>query len=216
MNKRRNKITAIHEMRSLYEGGMTVSEVAATFGVSTGKMHQMLIALNTHMRKVGTPKKPKVPKPLHHRYWRQEEINTLYELYPYMRAIDLAKEMNRSMVAIQKKAFNLGLKKDPASHFQIRSNAHRGSNSGNFKGYRRKSSKGYIVLYKPGNESATKDGLIMEHRYVMEQHIGRALRQGEVVHHINGIKSDNRIENLMLMKAGEHSALHNRERVMTY
>lgn len=47
-----------------------------------------------------------------------------------------------------------------------------------------------------------------EHVVLMEQHIGRRLRKGEVVHHINGIKSDNRIENLALMSAPEHCRLH--------
>ena len=47
------------------------------------------------------------------------------------------------------------------------------------------------------------------HDVIMEEHIGRKLLPNECVHHINGDKRDNRIENLQLMTVGEHSSLHN-------
>lgn len=54
----------------------------------------------------------------------------------------------------------------------------------------------------------------MLHRYLMEQRIGRELERGEVVHHINGDKRDNRLENLQLMTNSEHMKLHrNQERI---
>jgi len=50
--------------------------------------------------------------------------------------------------------------------------------------------------------------LTTEHRYVMEQHLGRKLSYEEVVHHINGDRKDNRIENLQVMTPSHHRLLH--------
>ena len=82
---------------------------------------------------------------------------------------------------------------------------------------------GYRALYYPDYPSSNLDGYVMEHVYIMEQHIGRQLKDDECVHHINEDKSDNRIENLKLMTKSEHMSYHatkrwaeKRRELMTY
>ena len=60
----------------------------------------------------------------------------------------------------------------------------------------------------PVHPKANENGLYPLHRVLMENKLGKLLVDDEVVHHRNGVKSDNRVENLEVMKRAEHSKLH--------
>jgi hypothetical protein len=77
-------------------------------------------------------------------------------------------------------------------------------NSKRWKGGRRRTPKGYVAVHCPGHHSI-KFGArlyVLEHRLVMEAHLQRPLKDTERVHHLNGIRDDNRIENLELWENG--------------
>lgn len=84
----------------------------------------------------------------------------------------------------------------------------KGKDRGNWKG-----GMGYVLVRKPDHPHASKAGNVYKHRLVMEKHLKRYLKKEEVIHHKNGIVTDNRLCNLKLFASPEeHTRFHTIER----
>lgn len=84
---------------------------------------------------------------------------------------------------------------------------HRGDKAAHWKGGKVKDNN-YITIYAPKHPN-NRRGYIREHRLVMEKYLGRLLKKNEVIHHLNGIRNDNRIENLLLNENHkDHQSVH--------
>jgi hypothetical protein len=79
-----------------------------------------------------------------------------------------------------------------------------GANHPNWKGGRIVT-RGYILLHRPDHPAANRDGYVLEHRLVWETHNGQVLPHGWIIHHLNGLKGDNRAENLVALPRQLHS-----------
>jgi len=79
------------------------------------------------------------------------------------------------------------------------------------------SKQGYKDIWKPGHPNCkNKLGRIYEHVWVMSEYLGRPLIKGETVHHMNGVRDDNRIENLELWNRGQPSGQRVEDRIKFY
>jgi len=73
---------------------------------------------------------------------------------------------------------------------------------------------GYVKVWEPSRPARRR--WVLEHRLVVEKELGRALERDEHVHHINGDRADNRLENLMVVGSGAHALItsaHTQERI---
>jgi hypothetical protein len=72
----------------------------------------------------------------------------------------------------------------------------------------RKMRSGYVLVWVPEHPSKFGEGWYYEHRLVYEREVGRVLETWETVHHINQIKTDNRLCNLFACTEKEHRKAH--------
>lgn len=134
-------------------------------------------------------------------------------------ASNICAKCSRHQSGLKIRYSNLGHKASDEMKTKL-SNAHKGLNASanhpNWKGGRYMHQNGYVMVHlKPEEEfflsMSISHSYVLEHRLVMAKHLGRCLQRWDVVHHKNGIKDDNRIENLELSAGpGEHSLEHSK------
>lgn len=69
---------------------------------------------------------------------------------------------------------------------------------------------GYLEILRRSHPFRNKSNYVKLHRIVMERYLGRYLKEDEVVHHINGIKTDNHKNNLIILSRENHASLHHK------
>lgn len=130
---------------------------------------------------------------------------------PYPRCLDCGKTLSSRSAKRCHDCFHNSRKGENHPMFGVK---RFGEKAGNWKGGKAGHQRGYVRVHSPNHPSADNQGYVFEHRLVIEKHIGRFLKKTEVVHHVNKIHSDNRLENLMLFESQKaHLNFHKQERI---
>ena len=181
-------------LRQLFNEGTSFEAIAQRFGCSCSPVRKAVRRLRLKRRR---------PSPRRIRLADDEVLRQLFNEGVPLEAI--AQHFGCSCSPVRIAVRRLGLKRGPQLPRACR------ENNSNWRGGRVAIAEGYVgVLVGIGHPGADVRGYILEHRLVMQTELGRPLRRDEVVHHINGSKTDNRIENLVLMTRSEHIQHHHR------
>lgn len=111
-----------------------------------------------------------------------------------------SRRINTSCVVCGKEFYYIASRKNPKKYCSRKCYAASEEHPANFKGEKHITKRGYVYVYCPEHPSVQGNPYkrVAEHRLVMEKFLGRELHLWEVIHHKNGEKGDNQIENLEL------------------
>lgn len=205
------------EIVQLYEAEESIITLALKFGVAPQSIYRVV-------KKYGKVRAISESEKIAHRQGRFKESNLKKRIFNYEEAIRLYK----TGMSCQEIAEKLGVKSGSGTVWRcvnqagiVRSmpEAHRvarekgrwhspfknGKEHPDWKGGRRLSN-GYVFIYNPDHPRASKrKKVVAEHILVWEQTHGKLLPDGWIVHHLNGIKNDNRPVNLVGLPGKKHS-----------
>lgn len=186
------KLPDYRALKIEYESGASLSQLAAKYGATVRTVSEALYKVKAKMRGQGGRFKILTDD-------EREQIPRLYAELGTQAAVATHLQTSQSRVSKHLRALGIVSTKRPS-----------GERHGSWKGGRSQHASGYICVMvsrdDPMCTMANKGtGYVMEHRLVMARHLGRALTRKETVHHINGNRSDNRLENLQL-RSGHHGA----------
>lgn len=141
--------------------------------------------------------------------WTDAEVEVLMENYNRVSNIELCALLPcKTKTAIYKKAYAMGLRKAKEIERLNRSIANSGEKCNFWNGGIMQTSDGYRLVLMPSHQRANCNGYVMEHILVFENATGIRVPKNCCIHHLNGIKNDNRVENLCMMEFSAHTIHH--------
>jgi len=188
----KGKKVNVSECIKLYNSGLSMNEVGRRLGHHHGVIKYHLIRNGIKIRDRASSNRKPVSS---------EILGKMYSAG--MSAVEIAKFFDLTYQCVYDRLAEIGVKTRTRSE-QIKIMIKRGTYKVP-KGKNHSRWNGGITISKDGYRSIRIDGkYIREHRYVWEKHNG-VLPKNWIVHHINGDKLDNRIENLAAMSRKQHS-----------
>lgn len=138
------------------------------------------------------------------RDWRQFQLYLIREYYHDEKSThQIAKDLNVSHFVIRRYLKKFGYP------IRNRSEAQTAEHNPSWKGGRRIKTNGYAEIYMPSHPNVSKRNTVYEHTLIAEKMLGRYLKKGEIVHHIDFNKSNNNPNNLVVLTSSNHMRLHN-------